>query len=72
MRFSFIKTTITEQVKIPDNKIRANKAQYDLYRQAAKINALSSNELKKHEFLTGEDLGYNQMWFRKENLCIVG
>ena len=32
--------TITEQVKILDDKIRANKAQYDLDRQAAKIFAL--------------------------------
>ena len=32
--------TITEQVKILDDKIRANKAQYDLDRQAAKISAL--------------------------------
>ena len=41
--------TITEQVKILDDKIRANKAQYDLDRQAAKISALSSGELKKYE-----------------------
>ena len=49
---------ISEQVKIRDNKIRANKAQYDLERQAAKISALSSGELAKCEYLTGEDLGY--------------
>ena len=34
--------TLTEQVRIIDDKIRANKAQYDLDRQAAKISALSS------------------------------
>ena len=34
--------TLTEQVKILDDKIRANKAQYDLDRQAAKISVLSS------------------------------
>ena len=50
--------TLTEQVKIPDNKIRADKAQYDLDREAAKISALSSGELEKYEYLTGEDLGY--------------
>ena len=50
--------TSTEQVKILDDKIKANKAQYDLDREAAKISALSSGELKKYEYLTGEDLGY--------------
>ena len=37
---------ITEQVKILDDKIRSNKAQYDLDIEAAKIGALSSGELK--------------------------
>ena len=50
--------TINEQVRILDDKIRANKAQYDLDRQAAKISALSSGELEKYEYLTDEDLGY--------------
>ena len=34
--------TLTEQVKIFDDKIKANKAQYELDRKAAKISALSS------------------------------
>ena len=50
--------TLSEQVKILDDKIKANKAQYDLDREAAKISALSSGELEKYEYLTGEDLGY--------------
>ena len=50
--------TINEQVKILDDKIRSNKAQYDLDRQAAKISVLNSGELEKYEYLTGEDLGY--------------
>ena len=50
--------TLTEQVKILDDKIRANKVQYDLERQAAKISALSSGELEKYEYLTGENVGY--------------
>ena len=54
-----IKMTLTEQVKILDDKIRANKAQYNLDRKAAKISALlSSKDLEKYEYLTGEDLGY--------------
>ena len=34
-----------------------NEAQYDLDRKAAKISVLSSNNLDKYEYLTGEDLG---------------
>ena len=50
--------TLTEQVKILDDKIKASKARYDLDREAAKISALSRGELEKYEYLTGEDLGY--------------
>ena len=50
--------TLTEQVKIFNDKIKANKAQYDLDRQAAKISALSIGELGKYEYLTCENLGY--------------
>ena len=49
--------TITDQIKILDKKIMQNEAQYDLDRKAAKISALSSNNLDKYEYLTGEDLG---------------
>ena len=34
-----------------------NEAQYDLDRKAAKLSALSSNNLDKYEYLTGVDLG---------------
>ena len=50
--------TVTDQIKIIDNKIKANQAQYDLDRLAAKISALSSGELRRYEYSTGEDLGY--------------
>ena len=40
--------TQTEQVKILDNKTKANKAQHTLDRQPAKISALSSGELEKY------------------------
>ena len=33
--------TVNDQLKIIDNKIKANRAQYDLDRLAAKISALS-------------------------------
>ena len=50
--------TLIKQLKILDDKIKANKAQYDLDREAAKISALSRGELEKYENLTGENLGY--------------
>ena len=37
---------------------KPNRGQYDLDREAAKISTLSSDELEKYEYLTGEDLGY--------------
>ena len=43
--------TLTDELKIIDDKIKANQAQYDLDREAAKISALSSNELDKYEYL---------------------
>ena len=49
--------TITDQIKILNRKIMQNEAQYDLDRKAAKISALSSNNLEKYEYLAGEDLG---------------
>ena len=49
--------TITDQIKILDKKYMLNEAQYDLDRKAAKISALSSNNLDKYKYLTGEDLG---------------
>ena len=38
-------------------KIMQNEAKYDLDRKTAKISALSSNNLDKHEYSTDEDLG---------------
>ena len=48
--------TAADQIKILDRKIMQNEAQYDLDRKAAKISALSSNNLDKYEYLTGEYL----------------
>ena len=48
--------TVTDQSKILDRKIMQNEAQYDFDKKAAKISALSSNNLDKYEYLTGEDL----------------
>ena len=48
---------ITDQIKILNRKIMQYEAEYDLDRKAAKISALSSNNLDKYKYLTGEDLG---------------
>ena len=50
--------TLTDGIKILDDMIKENKAQHDLDRKEAKIFALSSIELYKYEYLTGEDLEY--------------
>ena len=50
--------TRKEQVKILDDKIEANNAQYNLDRMNAEISAYSSGDLPKYEYLTKKDLGY--------------
>ena len=50
--------TRNEQVKILNDKIEANKGQYDLDRINAEISAYSSGDLPKYEYLTKKDLGY--------------
>ena len=49
--------TQKEQVKILDDKIKANNAQYNLDRMNAEISAYSSGDLPKYEYLTKKDLG---------------
>ena len=50
--------TCKEQVKILDDKIKANERQYDLDRTNAEISAYSSGDLPKYEYLTKKDLKY--------------
>ena len=61
--------TVPDQIKILDRKIKQNEAQYDLDRKVAKISALSSENLGKYEYLTGEDLDLNVDY---DNLSFVG
>ena len=60
--------TVTNQIRILNRKIKQNEAQYDLYRKAAKIFALSSTNLDKYEYLTGEDLGLKPSTVEKAKL----
>ena len=39
-----------------DDKIKDEKLQYDINRQAAKMSALSSGKIDKYEYLTGEEI----------------
>ena len=39
-----------------EDQIRDEKLQYDINREAAKISALSSDEIDKYEYLTGEEI----------------
>ena len=66
--------TITDQIKILDRNIMQNEAQYDFDGKAVKISELSSNNLDKYEYLTGEDLDQvllNQVLMNKLNLSIL-
>ena len=50
--------TKIDQIKILNDKIKANNAQYDINRLNAEISAYSSGDLDKYEFLTKQDLKY--------------
>ena len=39
-----------------ENKIKDEKLQYDINREAAKISALSSGKIDKYEYLNGEEI----------------
>ena len=41
--------TLTDKLKILDDKVKANQAQYNLEREEAKITSLSFSELGKHK-----------------------
>ena len=47
---------MNQKIKTIDNKIKQNKAQYNLNRQTTKISALSSGNVSKYEFLTSKDI----------------
>ena len=50
--------TKSDQIKILNDKIKANNAQYNINRLSAEISAFSEGDLDKHEFLTCKDLKY--------------
>ena len=48
--------TLADELKVLDDKIKPNQAQYDLNREAAKICTLLSKDFDKYEYMTGEGL----------------
>ena len=60
-----------EQIKILNDNIKANNAQYDLDRINAEISAYSNGDLDKYEFLTKQDLKYKPDALNKQNLHIL-
>ena len=67
--FRFIvKMTLTDEIKVLDDKIKENQDQHDLYREATQISVLSSKILDMYEYLTGVDLGYKPGVFEKVKL----
>ena len=53
-----------------NDKIRDEKLQHDINREAAKISALLSGKIHKYEYLTGEDmLPSNQQQIIKQAKC---
>ena len=63
--------TRKEQIKILNDKIKANNVQYDRNRLNAEISAYSSGDLDKYEFLTKQDLKYKPDALKKQNLHIL-
>ena len=50
--------TKSDQIKILNDKIQENNAQYDINRLNAEISAFSEGDLDKHEFLTRQNLSF--------------
>ena len=50
--------TKSDQIKVLNDKIKSNNAQYDINRLNAEISAYSSGDLDKYEFLAKQDLKY--------------
>ena len=57
--------TKSDKIKILNNKIKANNAQYKIDRLNAEISAFSEGDLDKFEFLTRKDLKYKPNAFDK-------
>ena len=58
-------------MRIIDDKIRDEKLQCNVNREATKVSALSSGKINKYEYLTGEEiLPFNQMQIIKQAMFV--
>ena len=57
--------TLTDELKVLEDKIKSNQDQYDLEREAAKISALSSKELDKYIYFKFE---YSSLVFSEQRI----
>ena len=48
--------TIQRIIMTIDDKVKNEKLQYHINREAAKVSALSSDKIDKYEYLTGEEI----------------
>ena len=48
--------SFSENIKAINKKVQQNKVQYNLDRQTGNISALSSGNVSKYEFLSGQDV----------------
>ena len=60
--------TRKDQIKILDDKVKANNVQYDLDRMNAEISVYSSGDLPKYEYLTKKDLKYKPDAFEQAKI----
>ena len=57
---------IQKLILTPDDKIRDERLQYNINKEPAKISALSSAEIHKYEYLTGEEIPPHQSRMTKK------
>ena len=62
---SLIKMTKSDQIKILNDKIKANNSQYKIDKLNVEISAFSEGDLDNYEFLTRKDLKYKPNAFDK-------
>ena len=60
--------TRKDQIKILDDKVKANNVQYDLDRMNTEISVYSSGDLPKYEYLTKKDLKYKPDAFEQAKI----
>ena len=60
--------SISDKIKTFDNKSKQNKAQCNLDWETANISALSSENVSKYDFLTGNDV-LPEKDFMKSKIC---